>query len=397
MSATATAGATHARLHPTWAALDVVTGVAYAVPAAMVLLNEASGSLGDLFALVGTAMIVFALARRRQNPTTALALLLAPAASALVLEPRTVSVFLLPLAWVLFSVATTWPTLRALSALGLAIAVAIATVLPDPHRPGAAMVFVPLYVVAWTIGYAVALHLRDLRHQLTNVRRLARAEHDRIELDLVHERMRVARELHDVVAHGISLITVQAGFGGLVLDQSPEVARSALGTIESTGRQTLAELRLLLTTLREEHDQTSGPPLSPMPRIEDIDSLAAGMAAAGLTVRVTTSGEPWTLTPALQLTAYRIVQEALTNVARHAGASHATVCLEHDERHLRVVVRDLGTGRQSADGQGPGGTAPPGHGIRGMRERAALHGGALTAGPCPTGGFEVRCELPVHS
>ena len=151
----------------------------------------------------------------------------------------------------------------------------------------------------------------------------------RAELELVDQRVRIARELHDVVAHGMSVITVQAGFAGLVADDPDEV-RSALGSIETTGRQTLSEMRTLLEVLRD-GAELDEPTLSPAPRMDDLDALIDRIREAGVDVVLTRRGPTTALSPLIELNAYRIVQEALTNVVKHAGPVRATVHLEYDD------------------------------------------------------------------
>ena len=206
------------------------------------------------------------------------------------------------------------------------------------------------------------------------------------ELELVDQRVRIARELHDVVAHGMSVITVQAGFAGLVSDDPDEV-RSALGSIETTGRQTLSEMRTLLEVLRDGAEPDE-PTLLPAPRLDDLDALVERIREAGVDVVLTRRGPTTALPPLVELNAYRIVQEALTNVVKHAGPVRATVHLECDDTELTITIRDDGP----PDAEG---SVEPGHGITGMLERARILGGTLRAGPLPGGGYEVVGQLPL--
>jgi signal transduction histidine kinase len=199
------------------------------------------------------------------------------------------------------------------------------------------------------------------------------------------ERARIARELHDVVAHAMSVMVVQAGAARTALEREPAVAEEALRRIEETGRVGLGEMRRLIGLLRPEDPAD----LAPQPDLARLDELLETMRHAGLQVEAVVEGSPRELPQGVGLTAYRLVQEALTNVLKHAGESHARVLLRFDEDALEVEVFD--------DGLGPlrDGTTLGGHGLIGMRERVELFGGSLETGPRPGGGFEVRARLPV--
>ena len=199
------------------------------------------------------------------------------------------------------------------------------------------------------------------------------------------ERLRIARELHDVVAHNISLINVQAGVALHLIDERPEQARTALAAIKQASNEALGELRSVLDVLRQV-DEAS--PRAPTVGLASLDDLVARAAAAGLEVRTRVEGEPRPLPAGVDLAAFRIVQEALTNVARHAGPASATVRVAYGDDDLTVQVDDDGRGMGHA-------TSGGGNGIPGMRERAAALGGRLRAGPRPGGGFQVLASLPV--
>jgi signal transduction histidine kinase len=200
------------------------------------------------------------------------------------------------------------------------------------------------------------------------------------------ERLRIARELHDVVAHNISLINVQAGSALHLMDQQPERARAALSAIKDASKETLVELRSVLGVLRQVDEEA---PRSPAPGLAHLDDVVARANSAGLPVQVEVEGAANGLPPGVDRAAYRIVQEALTNVTRHAGPARAMVRISYGERDLVVQVDDDGIG---APGNG---VVSPGNGILGMRERAAALGGEVQAGPRPDGGFRVRAWLPV--
>ena len=197
------------------------------------------------------------------------------------------------------------------------------------------------------------------------------------------ERLRIAQEMHDVVAHSLGIIAVQAGVGMHVIDDDPAEAKRSLESISSTSRASLAEIRRLLGLVR---DTTGAPAYTPAPGIADIPRLAEDVTSAGLRVDVTVDGDADLVPAGVGLAAYRIVQEALTNAMRHAGASRAEVRLASTPRMLTVQVQDDGTGRA--------GRRTGGHGLVGMQERVAVYGGSLDTGPRAEGGFRVEARLP---
>ncbi|MGV9563593.1 sensor histidine kinase [Streptomyces sp. NPDC003480] len=205
------------------------------------------------------------------------------------------------------------------------------------------------------------------------------------------ERLRIARELHDMVAHSIGIIAIQAGVGGRVIQTQPAQAREALRAIEATSRETLSGLRRTLVSLRQaDRGDTASErsPLAPSPGLADVERLAAATAGAGIRVDVRRNGKQRPVPADIDLSAYRIVQEALTNVVRHAGTGRCRVAIDYGDEELSVEVVD--DGRGAADN----GSAH-GFGIIGMRERAGLLGGHLSAGPRPEGGFRVAARLPL--
>ncbi|MFD4892934.1 sensor histidine kinase [Kitasatospora sp. NPDC058397] len=230
-------------------------------------------------------------------------------------------------------------------------------------------------VTAWALGCAVARYraygaeLR--RHQVD----LATAE-------LAEERIRLARELHDVIAHSMSVVNVQAGYGRFVIGRNPAQAEQALAAIQAVSRDAMVEMRGLLTVLRG----ADGAGLAPAPRLADLDRLVASSAEAGVRVELRVGGVVRELSDGVELSAFRIVQEALTNVVKHAHAAEARVAVEFEEEALVLEVSDAGRG-------GPVGVG--GHGLAGMAERVGLYEGRLEAGPLPGGGFRVRAVLPL--
>jgi signal transduction histidine kinase len=242
---------------------------------------------------------------------------------------------------------------------------------------------------AWLLGHFVG----DRRAYTTQLERTAELERARAELArraVAEERLRLARELHDVVAHSISVIAVQSGVGAHVASSQPEEAAKALAAIEVTSRAALTELRRLLGVLRQEGEPQGD--LAPVPGLTDLKSLLAEVAKAGLGVRLRVEGTPWQLPAGLDLSAYRIVQEALTNVVKHAGEARAQVTIGYRDQEITIEVTDDGRGVTAPAGDG---RVNVGHGLIGMRERVQLFGGDLEAGPQPGGGFRVAARLPL--
>jgi signal transduction histidine kinase len=214
---------------------------------------------------------------------------------------------------------------------------------------------------------------------------LARERDERARAAVAEERTRIARELHDVVAHAVSVIVLQARGGRKLLDDEPEEARTAFDTIERTGQQALGEMRRLLGALRAGDELLA---LAPQPSLSRLDALVDDVMRAGLPVEVRIEGEPRPLPPGIDVSAFRIVQEALTNALRHAGPARAIVALRYDEDGIDVEVADDGTAPSSSNGDGAG------HGLAGIRERVAVYGGDFAAGRRPEGGYAIRARLP---
>jgi signal transduction histidine kinase len=252
---------------------------------------------------------------------------------------------------------------------------------------------VPVLAAMWW-GEAVRArraYVAELRDRAELAER-TREEEARRRVD--EERMRIARELHDVVSHTIGVISVQAGVAAHLLHRRPDKAADSLAAIRQASDDALGELHAMLGVLREGGGEDGRAPLAPAPGLAELDALVAQAAGAGVEVTVSLEGEPRRLPPAVDLAAYRVVQESLTNVARHAGASRAEVSVRHSDGRLVVEVTDDGRARP---GNGPGNANGngSGQGILGMRERARALGGNLEAGPRPGGGFRVQATLPV--
>ncbi len=259
----------------------------------------------------------------------------------------------------------------------------------DPNQPPAVgdWIFFAVFLGTPFVTGVLFRRRRERDQEMTEIARRAQAEGEARAAEAVAaERARIARELHDVVAHAISVIVVQARGGRRVLDGEPNGARSAFDVIEHAGEQALTEMRRLLALLREIEPQATA--LQPQPSLGRLDALAAEVTATGLPVEVVREGIPVELSPGLDLSAYRIVQEALTNTLKHAGPARAQVVLRYLPDALEVEVLDDG------DGTGAGGGS--GHGLTGIRERVEIYGGQLRAQAGPHGGFVVRARLPLE-
>jgi signal transduction histidine kinase len=254
----------------------------------------------------------------------------------------------------------------------------------------------------WFVGDSVRERRKYLAGLAEQEAERRQAEAQRSSQALREERVRIARELHDVVAHSLSVVTVQAGVGRKVEAARPGEALRALRAVEVTGRGALEEVRRILGLLRE--DDGEAPSLAPSPGLEDLDELANNVRAAGIPVRLAVTADSVALPPAVAMTVYRIVQEALTNVVKHTRRAEASVQVDAGAAGVRITVTDNGrswaaTPARTAAGvaddpAGPDGGTRTGHGILGMRERAAAFHGTLDAGPLPGGGFQVTAFLP---
>jgi signal transduction histidine kinase len=271
----------------------------------------------------------------------------------------------------------------ATAAVGLAAYFALAPLL-DRGAPEASLPAV-LAHLGWLLVVMAAAEVAMAGRQRRQAAERSRAEEERRRAG--EERMRIARELHDVLAHNISLINVQAGVALHLMDEQPGQSRSALVAIKQASNDALGELRSVLDVLRQGDE---APPRAPASGLAHLDSLVAGAEATGLRVETHIEGTPRPLPAGTDLAAYRIVQESLTNVTRHAGPARASVLVRYGQDDLTVQVDDDGKGPTPSKSNGTGG-----NGIRGMRERVAALGGELTTGPRPGGGFRVRASLPL--
>lgn len=241
-----------------------------------------------------------------------------------------------------------------------------------------------LFVVVWGLARAVRTRQHRAEELEDRAALLEREQEAQRQAAIEEERARIARELHDIVAHGVSLMVLQAGGARQVLGDGHQRVRDSLLAVEQAGRQALEEMHRLLGVLREDLRGPSPPPAS----LGQLAEVVEQMEAAGLAVEVIVEGPPRSLPQSIDLSAYRIVQEALTNALKHAGPAQARVVIRYADSELDIEVTDTGRGK---------GTRRGGHGLVGMRERASLFGGTLQAGPHPEGGWRVSAKLPTTS
>ena len=281
-----------------------------------------------------------------------------------------------------------FPSLCLMLLTATVVAMTFGSVLPRlPDFAGAYVVLLPL----WLVGQAIrsrqlrADAFEDKATRLENEQELAR------QAARAAERARIARELHDVVAHSVSVMVVQAGAARHIVRTSPTQAHEALSAVESVGRETMAELRRLLGVLNCDSEEDSGTvQLAPQPGAEQLGALVRRVRDAGLPVSLRVMGQARALSPGINLAVYRIAQEALTNALKYAGQAPTEVLLTYTRTELALEIRDEGRDYPRFDEPGTG------HGLAGMRERVALYGGRLEAGPRPGGGFLVHAWLPLE-
>jgi signal transduction histidine kinase len=272
---------------------------------------------------------------------------------------------------------------------GLAILVAAGAIVThnEPKQGFGDYVFITLlFGIIWLAGLALGSKLEQARATEERAARLEREREERARAAVAEERARIARELHDVVGHSVSVMTVQASGVRRLLRPEQEREREALLVVEQAGREALAEMRRLVGVLRRPEE---APALAPQPSLEHIGRLIEQARDAGLPVQLRIEGKAIQLPPGIDLTAYRVVQEGLTNAIKHAAATKAEVVVRYGKGDLELLVSDDGQG--VSDGRSESG----GHGLVGMRERVAVYDGELEAGPRPKGGYALRARLPL--
>jgi signal transduction histidine kinase len=340
------------------------------------------------FAIPAIAVLVFLLFARRRFPFAALAAywLLAAAISFIDWRPIpfAVSLFAVGLSTA-FLLGNLRDPVRAGAGLVVIIACMAALVHQIPGHSTAELVFLPLeFAIAWIGGFA--LRERSVQAEAAEVR-ASQAERERdaaARIAVAEERTRIARELHDVVAHAVSVMVLQVGAVRHELPDTLAEDRDALKGVEQVGRTALAEMRRLLAAMRTDDDAAE---FTPQPGLDGLDSLLNAVGRAGLPVELHVDGEPFPLPRALDLSAYRIVQEGLTNALKHARATSADVFVRYQPHEVQLEVRDNGLGSSTTDGLG--------HGLVGIRERVKIYGGEMSAGSTNGGGFVLSTRLPL--
>ncbi|MGW7527526.1 sensor histidine kinase [Streptomyces sp. NPDC054783] len=389
------------RRHPTW--VDTFWAVVLFGLSGLSVVNL-HGAPGHHMTLAGgmavSAVLCVVVALRRRFPEPMLLVALATGLAQLVLDiETTVADFaMLVITYTVATVGARWASRLALAA-SLVAATLAQIRWPNEHTGFLGQIAIVVFqtvpfALAWVLGDSMRTRRAYFAQLEERAARLEKEREAQSKVAVAAERARIARELHDVVAHNVSVMVVQADGAAYVLDTAPDQAKKALETISSTGRQALAEMRRLLGVLRTGEHQESGEYV-PQPDVGQIDELIEQCRRSGLPVDFKVEGTPRPLPSGVELTAYRIVQEALTNTRKHGGPNAgASVRLVYFDDGLGLLVEDDGKGAPhelyeegGADGQG--------HGLIGMRERVGMVGGTLDAGPRPGGGFRISALLPL--
>jgi signal transduction histidine kinase len=373
-----------------WFDALILAGVGVGLAESTVTQNDQGGPQGPLwFDLLAILAITLPLFARRRFPFYAPAAVGLAIASSSFVDARLVPHGLIPLlvsisGFVLFG--SLRDRSQAVSGLALGIGVEAIVIHNDPKSGFGNFAFLSIfYAVVWTIGFAMSTKFREADEARERAQRAEREREARARLAVSDERARIARELHDVVGHSVSVMTVQASAARRLLDPDQVKEREALLVVEQTGREALAEMRRMVGVLRRPEE---APALAPQPSLEYLDKLIEHARETGLPVELRIEGKPVPLPAGVDLTAYRLVQEGLTNALKHARAEHAEVLVRYGNGHVELEVTDDGRG----DGDGDKG----GHGLVGMRERVSVYGGELEAGPRAEGGYRLRARLPVE-
>jgi signal transduction histidine kinase len=372
---------------PPWPDVALAAAVGAELVVEMLLTNAREGPLAAN--LVAAVALAAPLAWRRAAPLAATAAIgvAGTVTGAFLTHPQELGGTFAVLALANFAVAAHEPRRRALLGLGVLAATVLAVSLVTGDMSADGMLFPGVvFGGVWVLGRVARGRAKLTAELAARTRQIERERAERERDAVARERARIARELHDVVAHSVSVMVVQAGAARRVLDRDPDASIGALGAVEATGREALTEMRRLLGILRPEGEDVDH---SPQPSLERLGALVARSRDAGLEVELRNEGEPGPLAPGVDLTAFRLVQEGLTNALKHGGRGPARVTLRWSDDLLEVEVANR------VDGDGAIGDAllGSGQGLVGMRERVALCGGELRAGPVGRG-FVVRARLP---
>jgi signal transduction histidine kinase len=389
------------RQHPFAADLALATALWSLTIPSLFVTNEVSGLQlrePDVLGLVLATMSCLPLACRRRWPMPVLVVIVVPLSALAILDYST-GVAAVSLLIAVYTVAVHCARPVALAGLAATSAAWLVIVDANKHKEGAVDVIAILGVTfaAWAFGRSVGFRRAYTAELEARAERLERSQEADTVAALAEERGRIARELHDVVAHHVSVMTVQASAAQRMLGLDPSRSREAMAAVEETGRAALTEMRRIVGVLRsprEDKGKVNGATLGPQPGVGELDDLVTQVREAGLDVEFAVEGQCRALAPGVDLAAYRIVQEALTNTLKHAGPTRSKVLLRYDSSELLVRVVDDGHGLAASLSDSP--SKPLGHGLLGMRERVSLYGGRLYAGPRAGGGFEVLARIPLE-
>jgi signal transduction histidine kinase len=345
------------------------------------------------YAALAGAALACAVAIRRRRPLAAVSIVLAflsvRIATGVGNNMQSVAGVIIAVILLFYGLGAFAPVRRSAWLLALAVVITTVNSLTKPGGGVSAVVPMELFGVLLPYGIGRAARARGARERVARdtAEQLDAARESSARRAADRERARIARELHDVIAHSVSVMVIQAGGARLVMDDAPERAEESLRSVERAGREALAEMRRLLGILGDGDPRR----LAPQPGLADLGPLLERAQESGLSADLQIAGEPVRLSPALDLCAYRVVQEALTNAIKHAAPARASINVRWQPAVLELEVSDDGRGNSTGNGAGAGG----GHGIVGMRERVLLHRGTLEAGARHEGGFTVRARLPL--
>ena len=388
VSTTAAAARDAIRRHPWWSDSALALFLTVIAVGSMVVSRTRYGFAVPVLAAVVTLFTTIPIAFRRNRPLAALAVTVIAETLLLIFRPGAGAPVGVIVA--LYTVAAYCERRVSIRAAALAaLPITVAVIVNNGAHTGQVIPELAVFAIAWVVGDNIRTRRAYLAELEARAARLERERENKADRAVIEERARIARELHDVIAHNVSVMVVQAAAGEDVFDEDPGKARESLAAVASTGRAALTELRRLLGVIRAEDDR-GDPDYAPQPGVERIDELIGQVRETGLPVELSVLGDARPLPEGVGLCAYRIVQEALTNTLKHAHASTAQVQLRYVADALELQVLDDGRGRTSLNGE------TDGQGLIGMRERVALFGGELTAGPRSGRGYEVRARLPLE-
>ncbi|WP_240942552.1 sensor histidine kinase [Planosporangium thailandense] len=385
------------RRRPAGVLPDALFAIAIAVFAQINLVFQLDNSTpyGPMPAVAASTLVATAvLALRRVTPLATAVIVAVAIAGPMLVTPLTVTLWgdMLPILVATYSVARHSERARAVIGVAAIVTAVVVVFLRNPESGTVGnlpFVGVPV-AVCLVAGRVLRARARSQSDDRARAQQLEAEREEAIGAALAEERARIARELHDIVAHCVSVMVVQAGAAEDLLDRDPQQARAPLQSIQDTGRQAVGELRRMLGLLRGERARLA---LKPQPGTADLADLVDHMAEIGLPVELTVEGSARPLPPGVDLTVYRIVQEALTNALKHAAPTTAHVVLHYDDQSVRVSVRDTGP----TGGSGGAGANRVGHGLIGMHERVGLYGGTLETAAAPGAGFTVTARLPLQA